>query len=350
MTETVDHHRESVRTLPLRVEPSRGESLDSWLQAIARRYHVEFGQLTDTLGLDPPPKRMVTWLHPTRNQLHTIAAATSHPSSDIIDMTLLLYGRAISALPDATQQQGCLWVRPNSRFCPKCLRDNGGRWQLTWRLNWHFLCLTHQCLLADRCYRCRGSQRRSAPALRRIPGDGRLCAHRPPRDDAGGCVADLTHADVIAIDADDPLTDAQRTIDALLYAYRTGANAPGFALHDPCLLLADVRHLVRWIADCLPNIYLTRHLHPTTAAGLLAHRTTHDWPNGYDRGVTRVAPAALDVATGTVVALGTLRAPDVTKALKRLNEGIGRRIPDDNSLLARHCTGARIGQGERALH
>jgi hypothetical protein len=41
-----------------------------------------------------------------------------------------------------------------SRFCPACLGDSGGRWQLAWRLPWAFACPVHRRLLADLCPAC----------------------------------------------------------------------------------------------------------------------------------------------------------------------------------------------------
>ncbi|WP_374227332.1 TniQ family protein [Streptomyces sp. AC512_CC834] len=44
--------------------------------------------------------------------------------------------------------------RAGSRFCPACLEETGGRWQVTWRLGWSFACIRHHVLLADRCPAC----------------------------------------------------------------------------------------------------------------------------------------------------------------------------------------------------
>lgn len=49
-----------------------------------------------------------------------------------------------------------------SRFCPACLTDTGGRWQMRWRLPWQLACPTHATLLCSRCARCDGRQRQEA--------------------------------------------------------------------------------------------------------------------------------------------------------------------------------------------
>ena len=52
------------------------------------------------------------------------------------------------------------WARASgSRYCPQCLVESGGRWQLAWRLGWSFACLKHACLLADVCPKCAGVPR-----------------------------------------------------------------------------------------------------------------------------------------------------------------------------------------------
>ena len=52
---------------------------------------------------------------------------------------------------------------PRSRFCPACLAETGGRWQLWWRRRWAFACPIHQCLLADTCPCCDRWQRDRSP-------------------------------------------------------------------------------------------------------------------------------------------------------------------------------------------
>jgi hypothetical protein len=43
----------TVRTLPIRVDPIDGEAIDSWLEATARRTHTAFGDLLTAVGLSP---------------------------------------------------------------------------------------------------------------------------------------------------------------------------------------------------------------------------------------------------------------------------------------------------------
>lgn len=41
----------SIRTLPMRVAPPAGEALDSWLEAVAHRYQVSFGDVLSAHGV-----------------------------------------------------------------------------------------------------------------------------------------------------------------------------------------------------------------------------------------------------------------------------------------------------------
>lgn len=99
-----------------------------------------------------------------------------------------------------------------SRFCPMCLDQTGGRWQLAWRLGWAFACTIHNCLLADACPHCGAVLRRRTHVGDIIPQPGR-CAH--PATDAIGraptrCHADLTATPVASLDVDHPVVHAQR--------------------------------------------------------------------------------------------------------------------------------------------
>ncbi|MGX5825816.1 TniQ family protein, partial [Salmonella enterica] len=64
-----------------------------------------------------------------------------------------------------------------SRYCPDCLAESGGRWQLHWRLGCVFACTEHRCLLADTCPYCGTFQRpRRRPSGVLVPSPGR-CPH-----------------------------------------------------------------------------------------------------------------------------------------------------------------------------
>ncbi|MFZ2177930.1 MAG: TniQ family protein, partial [Rhodococcus sp. (in: high G+C Gram-positive bacteria)] len=217
-----------VRSLPIRVAPLRGEAIDSWLEAIAHRTGTPFVDLDTALRPDDSTaadrvRRPNLWpMHLRPNDVDAIAAATELPATTVEAMTLARYdgialslngrkGRAAAGLP---------WGRGRrSRYCPDCLADSGGRWQLQWRLGCVFACTEHHCLLADTCPRCESVQRCSRPLREVVPSPGR-CPHRSadtarPRG-LTRCGADLTSAPVMRLRPDHPAIRAQqRVLDAL---------------------------------------------------------------------------------------------------------------------------------------
>lgn len=196
------------RTLPLRVDPSPGEGLDSWLEALALRHDATLGDICAVIGLitrDPRPWWIVRL---EDRQLETLSRTTGIAADALQRMTLEHYDGTALAI-DVTRKRfdhrfpyGC---RSWSRYCPQCLRESGGRWMLHWRFGWVFACTRHRCLLADGCPSCRHRQRRSVRRLSLVP--------RPMQ--CGGtthCQQDLTTADVAMLDEGHPVLEAQRLL------------------------------------------------------------------------------------------------------------------------------------------
>jgi hypothetical protein len=108
------------RRLPLRVTPTPGEAIDSWLEVTARRMDLPLGAVARALDL--PIATRPTWIRwLSRDQLDVIEAATGVTSSVVEALTLSVYdGVALQLDPnshrlDATFPFGALsW----SRFCP----------------------------------------------------------------------------------------------------------------------------------------------------------------------------------------------------------------------------------------
>ncbi|MBJ7337129.1 TniQ family protein [Mycolicibacterium sp.] len=145
------------RQLPLQVEPLEGESLESWLEATALAAGLPTGALAAAGGLPTAARpSWRNWLSPT--QTLALAAATGLPTSSLQAMTLSHYdGRALSLDPEWHRLDPTFPFGPLSwsRFCPECIRETAGRWQLAWRLGWSFACMHHNCLLVDACPECR---------------------------------------------------------------------------------------------------------------------------------------------------------------------------------------------------
>jgi len=69
-----------------------------------------------------------------------------------------------------------------SRYCPRCLAVNGGRWMLAWRIPWAFACTGCQVLLADACPDCGATPSAALLSARGRPAEA--AALRQYLDDA----------------------------------------------------------------------------------------------------------------------------------------------------------------------
>lgn len=199
-----------IRSLPLRVSPEPGEALDSWLEAMAFRYDLTFGELAMGVGLgySSRPRWMVE-LRP--DELRTLSLTTGTELTALIGMTLKKFDGAALAVDERTARltRAFPWgLCTRSRFCPQCLSENGGRWQLAWRLNVAFVCTTHHCLLVDACPHCRKYQRTRAPRFSRLVRPGCCASDMRPTD----CKADLTAAEVVTLPGSHPAISSQRQI------------------------------------------------------------------------------------------------------------------------------------------
>ncbi|SFD01954.1 TniQ family protein [Streptomyces aidingensis] len=152
--------------------PFPGESLASWVDAIA--LHTEIPRKTllrDYWGLPHGPAHFPHGMPDglSDDDREHIAAATGVPTEDLIGMQLGRYtDQRIPALPyshdgawEAEARRhlnNILIIRQCSRWCPHCLKDNGGRWLLRWRLAWSFACVEHQVFLCGHCPSCGDTQ------------------------------------------------------------------------------------------------------------------------------------------------------------------------------------------------
>ncbi|WP_326657780.1 TniQ family protein [Streptomyces sp. NBC_00385] len=207
------------RVLPLRVAPLPGESLDSWLEALARRNHLRLRAMLDILQLPQAPttRLLVSNLEP--HLLRQLEHVTGLPDGRL-DQAVLDPG-----FPLGPQRQ------PRCRFCPQCLDENNGRWLLRWWLPWGFACTTHQVLLHDVCPRCGTAPRRLLPPAthRRPPGS---CLHTGA--DRSVCGTGLGTAPALDLPAGHPLLAAQRWIESLLAEKEPAEVHTIFADLDTC--------------------------------------------------------------------------------------------------------------------
>lgn len=138
---------------------------------------------------------------------------------------------APTALPQLAPENGAGRLRVNnpwlrrdhSAACPLCVQVSGGRWLLSWRLKWTFLCADHLVYLVDRCPRCdlrlywrieaTGTGQRLHCIRPTVPGRRRL--------GAGVCGFPVAEIPVIPVEAEEAI-HLQRRVSTLL----TPADAP----------------------------------------------------------------------------------------------------------------------------
>lgn len=186
--------------LPITFAPIQGEALDSWIEGYARRLHVRASDLLEHLGLsDSRLTQMVNTLTPSERDI--LAAATAVSPETLTEMTLNRFDGVAVTIDPLTRVLGHppAWRRQaGSRFCPACLRDDAGRWQLAWRLPWAFACSRHGNLLLDTCPACRQRPRPHRPQGRE-PGPPGACTTNGSKRHGHGlrppaCAAALDHA------------------------------------------------------------------------------------------------------------------------------------------------------------
>lgn len=189
------------RTLPIRVPIIPGESLDSWLETLARRNSLTVRELLQELGWTAPRTRFSLVQDIPAEILRRMERQSGLPS-----------GRLDNAVLDQFLPLG--WARDSgSRYCPDCLSERDGRWLLAWRLSWTFACSQHNVLLRDTCPACGHAPRRSAAATARRHAPA-TCPN--PTGRGSYCGADLRADNAQRLAPDDPLLATQRWIDSLI--------------------------------------------------------------------------------------------------------------------------------------
>ena len=240
--------------IPIRLAPLPGEALDSWLGAYADLLHVTVRDIFRFAGIDcgRAGRGQLSgkpWLHRLGEaDLAALSAATGVPAQALAGMTLARYQG--TGLAEVTAQPGLpsapRWWRhlAGSRYCPRCLAANGGRWMLAWRIPWAFACTGCQALLADTCPDCGRRHRSTRPGRPREPGRCDLAGlPLPPwRPPAGtpACGSDPAATPAVALPAGGHVLTAQQHVDAVIAALLSAQGQPAEAaalrqyLDDAC--------------------------------------------------------------------------------------------------------------------
>jgi hypothetical protein len=169
-----------VRTLPLRVPLIPGESLDSWLEALARRNGLTISRLLPSLGWQAPHVFSRLVVNVPARMLRGLEHQAGLPRGRLDDTVL---DRYLPVMPGR---------RAGSRYCPRCLADSGGRWPLAWHLPWVFACTRHRILLCDTCPGC-GKVPRARYGVTGLNPAG-SCPATLPGSTSRYCAADLRAA------------------------------------------------------------------------------------------------------------------------------------------------------------
>jgi hypothetical protein len=233
--------------IPVRLAPLPGEALDSWLGAYADLLHVTVRDIFRFAGIDcgRAGRGQLSgkpWLHQLAGpELAALSAAAGVPAQTLAGMTLARYhGTGLAARPGIPPAPRW-WRQPSgSRYCPRCLAANGGRWMLAWRIPWAFACTGCQVLLADTCPDCGRRHRSTRPGRPREPGRCDLAGlPLPPwRPPAGtpACGSDPAATPAVALPAGGHVLTAQQHVDdviaALLSAHAQGRPAEAAALRQ----------------------------------------------------------------------------------------------------------------------
>ena len=303
-----------VRSLPIRVSPLPGEGLDSYLEALAARHHAAWGDVLDAVGLGARSsgrRELYSWLMVLPvDRAQDLQTSCGVDSATVRSMTVAdLIGSAGESHCSAAPMVPVCLSPPRSRFCPACLAETGGRWQLWWRRRWAFACPIHQCLLADTCPCCHRWQRVGPHPHSLVPTPAR-CSRKA--DDAFGrdlrrCGADLSAAPTRRYLRDSAVLTVQSTI---LGAYRSGCAAFGIYAPDPVSatqLTADLSGLATRIL---------RYAHTEDLVGLLPTDLLDSYRHGVanrpahpPQAATPVSGAA-ETAVAAVVAMRILTCSD----------------------------------------
>ncbi|MFF7192517.1 TniQ family protein [Streptomyces sp. NPDC008079] len=320
------------RTLPIRLDPLPGEALDSWLEALAQRLNTTLGEVLWHLGFpvrgrsgnhlrDIPPD----WTIALRDQeTDAVAHASGLTPSSITAMTLVHYDqRALRLDLDRRHvNRRVLWGRGSgSRFCPDCLRDSDGRWQLAWRLGWSYACLLHGQLLADCCPDCGRVQRQRPCSGRVIPFPG-ICGNPPvapggPR--SGGCGFDLTQARTLQLSQGHPALKAQGRLLEIIESGTADFGAYAVSPQQTRMALTDIRAIGGRVLADLPTLFLAELVPSDLITG---HLTPDPVSRLTDRAAERpgfmAPPRAVSTAVAVTIACHVLDQPDVLRSGEKM--------------------------------
>jgi len=263
------------RVLPIRVPVAGGESIDSWLEATARRNQLTVARLLAGLGLTV-----------TRAPHHLTCGAPAPFLRRLEQQAGLEPGRLTSAtlsplLPPAQPGRPPFTRSPwfirtsGAWYCPACLGERDGRWPLAWFLPWVFACTRHHVLLAATCPGCGKPPRGGGGSAAGLNPAG--CCPQPAARDRC-CGTDLRTAPASPLPPGHPLLDGQQQISALLATPRADGGA----------VMTDLATITRWLTEASGE-HDYDQFGPAAAAAWRAYR---DQCSALPRKTTRIPPGS----------------------------------------------------------
>lgn len=158
-------------------------------------------------------------------------------------MTLMHYANGVLPPPPSSMHRRTVaaWLNRTqlaqpvrSRACPACLRENGGRWLLRWRLIWSFACVRHHVFLLSTCRGCGKGLHHVFPG----PGSAVVCSQYDWNRPKHPCPRSILSMRPPRL-SDTHLLECQRRLDDLVdHPHRRGSQDILRTLH---LALEDIR-------------------------------------------------------------------------------------------------------------
>ena len=209
-----------------------------------------------------------------------------------------------------------------SRFCPRCLEEDGGRWQIAWRMVWFFACPKHQCLLAELCPECSAPQRSFITASL-VPRPGRCWAPVGDGDRrliGSRCAADLAIVQVHDLANDQSAISTQATISQAILDSRYDFGIYRQLRAPLQEILADLRALGGWFLSQAGRSGMESLIPGGLAAAWFDQGEAVRMPTSY---MSASASPAVSTAAALTAAMAILSRPDVDSAAQLLAAVLG---------------------------
>ncbi|NEC91090.1 TniQ family protein [Streptomyces sp. SID12501] len=215
----------SLRRLALVPEPYPGESLLSWVDAfaglnrISRLQAIRFAAFVrpGSSGYRPSVRFVA---HLPTEAMARVQVTTGLSAEQLRRMTLMHYADGVLPSPPSATHRRTIaaWLNRlqlahpiSSRACPACLRENGGRWLLRWRLIWSFACVRHRVFLLSACRGCGKGLHQVLPG----PGSAVVCGQYDWNRPGDACPRSIWHMRPPKL-LDTHLLECQRRLDDLV--------------------------------------------------------------------------------------------------------------------------------------